>query len=400
MNDPLYGFINIDSALIFNLIEHKYFQRLRRISQLGLSSQVYPGANHTRFLHSIGAMHLMQQAIDSLRIKNIKISKKEEEASKIAILLHDIGHTPFSHSLENVLIEDLPHEEVTKLLFKQLNEEFDNKLELALKIFENKYHLKFLHQLVSSQLDVDRLDYLMRDSYFTGVTEGIIGIDRIIKMLNIKNGKLVVEEKGLYSIEKYLIARRLMYWQVYLHKTTFGLELILKAIIKRIRFLLKNNVKLNIEKEFLFFMSENVNNNYLKENTEELITNYTALDDYDIMHIVKQLIKNEDKVLRFLSTSFIERKLFKVKYSNKIYKEEEINKIKNDVEKQLKLPAEYFVQTGVVKKKAYSITEPQINILYKNNETKDITEASDIFKQNIITRIEKKHYLCFPKKTE
>ena len=326
INDPIYGFITLNSGILTNLIDHHYFQRLRRISQLGLSYLVYPGANHSRFHHAIGCMHLMKKAIHQIRRKGHNITNKEAEGLKIAILLHDIGHGPFSHALENSIVSGLSHEDLSILFMKRLNKEFNGKLSLAIKIFNNTYPKKFLHQLVSSQLDMDRLDYLKRDSFFSGVTEGNIGSERIINMLNIVNDELVVEEKGIYSIEKFLIARRLMYWQVYLHKTVISAENMLIKVLKRVKFLIANKDTVYTTTDLEIFLRNNFSKKDI-ENNPNLLDSFSELDDYDIYTCLKQWKNCHDFVLSNLSRRIIYRKLLKIKIVNEPILEKEKNKL-------------------------------------------------------------------------
>ena len=302
INDPVYGFITIDDELIFNIIAHPYYQRLRRIHQMAMAVLVYPGAVHTRLHHSLGAYHLMRNALHELRNKGVEITKEEDQAAKIAILLHDIGHGPFSHALENVLIEGMHHEAISLLLMKELNKQFDGRLQMALDIFTNQYSKNFLHQLISGQLDVDRMDYLTRDSFFSGVSEGVIGYDRILKMLTVHHGELMVEEKGIYSIEKFLVSRRLMYWQVYLHKTVVCAEQMLKRIIRRAKF-----VKAPAALPLHEFINEPVDTVTLEQ--------FCTLDDYDVVSAIKGWCSHEDKILSFLCKGIINRNLLKVKYT-------------------------------------------------------------------------------------
>src|ERR1700751_1028479 len=311
INDPIYGFVTLPAGLIYDLINHPYFQRLRHIKQLGMTNLVYPGALHTRFHHAIGAMYLMTEAIDVLRSKQIDISDEEAEAVSVAILLHDIGHGPFSHALEHTLVQGVSHEDISALLMEKLNQEFKGGLSLAIKIFNDKYKKKFLHQLVSSQLDMDRLDYLKRDSFFTGVSEGVISSDRIIKMLYVKDDELAVEEKGIYSIEKFIIARRLMYWQVYLHKTVVAGENMLVNILKRAKELSNKGEDLFATPAFSVFLK----NNYSKKDflsKPELLDTFALLDDYDIFSSIKVWTKHPDQILSTLCKSLVERKLFKI----------------------------------------------------------------------------------------
>lgn len=394
INDPVYGLINIPSEIIFDIIEHHYFQRLRRIKQLGLTDYVYPGAVHTRFQHTLGAVHLINSAITVLKSKNIKISQKEEEAVSIAILLHDIGHAPFSHTLEKTITEEFEHEELSLLFMEKLNEEFNGKLDLAIKIFKNRYEKKFLHQLISSQLDVDRLDYLRRDSFYTGVSEGVIGSDRIIKMLNVVNDQLVVEAKGIYSIEKFLIARWIMYWQVYLHKTVVSAEQLLLNIFKRVKFLIRHEQEVFLTKELDFFFR-----NY-KRNTTEILKNFSVIDDNDIIGIIKKWSNNKDRILSVLSKRLLDRHLFKIEIQNFPFDNEKINDLKHKTADFFKLSeeeVEYLVFTDSISKKAYSVFDEQIQILYKNGTIVDIADASDMLNTSVLSKTVIKYFLCYPK---
>jgi hypothetical protein len=394
INDPVYGLINIPSEIIYDIIEHRYFQRLRRIKQLGLTDYVYPGAVHTRFQHTLGAVHLIGLAIDTLRSKNISISKKEEEAVSLAILLHDIGHGPFSHTLENKITKLYGHEDLSLLYMKELNKEFDGKLSLAIEIFSNTYHKKFLHQLVSSQLDVDRLDYLRRDSFYTGVSEGVIGSDRIIKMLNVVNDQLVVEAKGIYSIEKFIIARWLMYWQVYLHKTVVSAEQLLLKIFKRAQHLINENQEIFLSNEFDFFFRNNSNN------IKDILEYFSIIDDNDILALIKSWSKHKDRTLSMLSKRLLHRHLYKIKIQNTPFEKSEIEELKSKAKKVLNLEEdelEYFVFTDSISKKAYSAFDEKIQILYKNGSIVDITDASDMLNISVISKTVRKYFLCYPK---
>jgi len=333
-NDPIYGFINISSTLIFDIIEHPYFQRLRRISQMGLSYFVYPGAHHTRFEHAIGAMHLMQRAVQVLKTKVVQISKEEEEALLIAILLHDIGHGPFSHTLEDSLATNIKHEEISLLFMQKLNKEFDDKLTLAIEIFEGKYHRPFFNQLVSSQLDIDRLDYLKRDSFYTGVTEGNINTERIISMFTVVDSNLVVEEKGIYSVEKFIISRRLMYWQVYLHKTSLVADYILINILKRAKDLINSNIEIACSNSLNYFLSSN----QIESFDDNTLHKFSEIDDYDIMMAIKQWMSHDDIVLSTLSKSLIHRNFPKIKVQNNGFSTTAIAEIKKNACLKLNIP--------------------------------------------------------------
>lgn len=396
-NDPIYGFINIENALIFKIIEHPYFQRLRRISQMGLSCIVYPGANHTRFHHALGCVFLMQKAIDALRSKNISISSKEKEALQIAILLHDIGHGPFSHALEKSIIENINHEKLSLLFMQKLNEEFDGSLSLAIEIFKGEYHRKFMHQLISSQLDMDRLDYLKRDSFYSGVAEGNINAERLIAMLYVKDDNLVIEYKGIYSVEKFIVARRLMYWQVYLHKTSLAAENVLVKVLQRARELSKKDVKLPSSKALDFFLNSSV----CKEEIDKKIINLFAnLDDYDIISALKSWCDHEDYVLATLSGSIINRKLPNVKMQNEDFEKDFFEDMQNKIVSKLPIdPKElsYFIFKGKVENKAYSSDKERINILLKSGEVVDMVTASDNLSLQALTHSVTKHFICYPK---
>lgn len=395
LNDPVYGFITIPSELIFTIIDHPYFQRLRRIKQLGLTDFVYPGALHTRFHHAIGAMHLMSITLDNLRIKGTEISDQEYEAALIAILLHDIGHGPFSHALEYSLLQGVPHESLSLLTIELLNEQLGGQLTLALRIFKNQYERKFLNQLVSSQLDIDRLDYLQRDCFFTGVSEGTIGADRIIKMMAVKDGELVIEEKGIYSIENFLSARRLMYWQVYLHKTTVSAEKMLINLIHRAKFLAQSGVNLNVTDEFDFFLKSELNLADFKNN-QETLERFLSMDDFDIWGAVKLWKRQEDYVLRNISQMFLTRNLFKINLVNEPFSPAEIADMKAKTLKKLQIPPqdlEYFFCSGKVSNYGYLATE-RINILTKKGKVMDVALAADLPNIKVMSKIVEKHYVC------
>jgi len=387
INDPVYGFVTIPYGIIFDIIEHPYFQRLRRIKQLGLTHYVYPGALHTRFHHALGAMHLMTQAVEVLRSKDVDITDAEAEAVTIAILLHDIGHGPFSHALEHTIV-DVHHEDLSLKFMEALNVEFNGKLTLAIEIFTGKYHKNFLHQLVSSQLDMDRMDYLNRDSFFTGVHEGVIGYDRIIKMLSVSDGELVVEEKGIYSVEKFLVSRRLMYWQVYLHKTVVSAEQMVIRIFRRMKELAQKGVELDVSRSLRFFLYEN-------NHADQLLENYAKLDDVDIAMAIKNLCEHEDYVLSFLSKGLIHRRLLKIKLQNKPFSRDHINDIRHKTTKKHgieKKDIKYLVFEGKEAISSYSHSE-EIKILFKSGAVLPVSECSD---HGIEPRTMMKHYLCFP----
>lgn len=405
-NDPVYGFISIPCDLVYDIIAHPYFQRLRRITQLGLSNYVYPGAQHTRFQHVIGAMSLMQQAVETLILKGIAITIPEKEAVFAAILLHDIGHGPFSHTLENILVKGLEHEKISLELMQRMNIDMNGRLDLCIEIFTNKYHKHFLHQLVSSQLDMDRLDYLRRDSFYSGVQEGVVGQDRIIKMLNVSNDELVVDEKGIYSIEKFLIARRLMYWQVYLHKTVVAAESVLMKIIERAYQLSATGEELFASPAFSYFLKEQPGASGFLDDPKAIAA-YTGLDDYDIMTSIKVWCSNKDKILRDLCFMIRDRILPKVEFSNKPFAADKIESLKKIVsaDKGIQLAdCHYFVYTDSVRNRAYNLDEPagqsgglNIKILYKNGELLDIARASDQYNIEALAKPVTKYFLCYPK---
>ena len=395
-NDPVYGFISFPkTGILLQIVDHPYFQRLRRISQTALTHYVYPGALHTRFHHALGAYHLMTQAVEVLRQKGINISHQEAEGVYLAILLHDIGHGPFSHALEHTII-DYHHEELSLYFMQILNEQFEGKLTLAIEIFTDKYEKKFLHQLVSGQLDMDRLDYLNRDSYFTGVSEGVVGYDRIIKMLNVVHGELVVEEKAIYSLEKFLIARRIMYWQVYLHKTVLAAEQMLKKVFERAKELNLKNVEIPCTPALKYFFDA-LKTGKTKKNIKELVEYFAMLDDIDIIASLKLWMYHDDYILAFLSDSILNRKLLKIKLQNAPFTVEEIEKVKRDTLNKLyekNLNSEYLVFSGTESNRTYNTTKDAIKILAKTGEVKSITEMMDYELHNKNTY---KYYLCYPK---
>jgi uncharacterized protein len=394
INDPVYGFITIPYEIIFDLMEHPWFQRLRRINQLGLTQLVYPGAIHTRFHHVLGALHLMTKALDTLEQKGVKITSEEKEATCIAILLHDIGHGPFSHVLENTILPGIHHETISLELMNLLNKEFNGRLDLAIEIFTDKYPKKYLHQLISSQLDMDRLDYLTRDSFYTGVSEGVVGIDRIISMLAVKDNELVVEEKGIYSIEKFIIARRLMYWQVYLHKTTLSADQLITNIMKRAKELLANGFELKTTDDLLYFLKLS---NPVSLSIQ-LLENFNKIDDSDLILNIKQWQYCDDFVLSKLCKSLINRKLPKIIIQNKPFDKSAIEDKKNEALNTVKELNEstigYFVNAGTVKNEAYK-TKGTIKILTKQGDLKDLASASDNYNIESLTKTVTKYYLCF-----
>jgi len=398
INDPIYGFITIPSDLIYEIISHPYFQRLRHIKQLGLTHYVYPGALHTRFQHALGAMHLMGKVLDHLRLKGIDISNEEYEASQIAILLHDIGHGPFSHTLENILLSGVNHESLSYLFINRLNESLNGALTLTLQFFRNSYPRKFFHQLISSQLDIDRLDYLKRDSFFTGVHEGTIGVDRIIAMLTVNNDELLVEEKGIYSIENFLNARRLMYWQVYLHKTSVSAERMLVNIVRRAQYLVRAGEALQASDSLLFFLQKHPTLHEFKED-EKSLSNFGSLDDNDIWGALKSWQNHSDGILSLLSRMLLERRLFRVHLSLEPIKKTEIETIRVGIMREynvLRSETSYLFSHGVVSNEAYAEGH-QINILMRNGQPLDIAQASDLPNIKAISKIVKKNYLCWPK---
>lgn len=398
LNDPIYGFISIQNEIIFDLIEHPYFQRLRRISQLGLTYLVYPGAYHTRFHHALGAMHLTQRAIEILRAKNQEITDDESIATQIAILLHDIGHGPFSHALENTVVKGIHHEELSVLFMQKLNEEFGGKLDLAIRIFENKYEKKFLHDLISSQLDMDRLDYLRRDSFYTGVTEGAINSERLLTMLNVHNDHLVIDGKGIYSVEKFIVARRLMYWQVYLHKTVLSAEFMLVKILQRARFLALSGSEVFSSSALRRFLY-NSYNLYDFKSDEKLLHLFSQLDDYDMLGAIKEWCNHEDDTLRIMSNNLIHRNLLKIRLQNKPFKADYINKLKEKAKANFRLEQgeeNYFVIQDTISNHAYNNEHFGIKLLNKRGEAKDLLEVTDQLDMSHLTKVVTKHFVCFP----
>ncbi|MBC7914326.1 MAG: HD domain-containing protein [Pyrinomonadaceae bacterium] len=399
INDPVYGFITVPSDLIFDLIAHPYFQRLRNIKQLGMTHLVYPGALHTRFHHALGAMHLMGMAIETLKSKGHEISSQEEEAVTIAILLHDIGHGPYSHALEHTIVNGISHEHISALLLDNLNKEFNGKLEMAQQIFNNRYPKLFLHQLVSGQLDIDRLDYLTRDSFFTGVSEGIVGFDRIIKMLDVSNGQLAIEVKGIYSVEKFLIARRLMYWQVYLHKTVVAAELMLVKILERAKYLASKGKKLFATPNFSYFLNHSISREEFKTQPRNLEC-FTLLDDYDIYTSVKVWASDDDFILSTLCANLLSRNLYQVEITQEVPDKEKIAELVTLVRESYPIDEDdvsYFVFTDTLKNNAYKVDDGSINILMKDGSVCDITLASDNSNLEALSKTVKKHILCYIK---
>lgn len=396
INDPLYGFITIPNELIYDIINHPYFQRLRRIKQLGMTDYVYPGALHTRFHHALGSMHLMNESLNNLRLKGIEISNKEYNAALVAILLHDVGHSPFSHALENELVFGLSHEEISLIIMKELNRQFGGELDLAIEIFNGDYDRKFFHQLVSSQLDIDRLDYLNRDSFFTGVVEGTIGSERIIKLLNVHEDELVVDEKGIYSIENFLSARRLMYWQVYIHKTTVAVEKMLIQIIRRVRNVSDN---IHISPELALFINNNITPQMIEEN-DNVFQAYCYLDDYDIFGAIKGWRHSEDIVLSRLCKMLLERNLFNVRLSETLIDKNVLSKLKRDVKQSYGIEdnlIQHFVVQGTKSNSAYIGGGQKIKMITKSGNIVDIANAADLPNIKAMRKIVKKFYLCWPK---
>jgi len=396
-NDPIYGFITIPNALIYDLIQHPYFQRLRRITQMGLSYLVYPGANHTRFHHALGCMHLMQKAVDVLRFKGVSISEEEENALYIAILLHDIGHGPFSHAMEKSIVEDVHHEEISLLFMRQLNVEFKGQLSLAIKIFEGDYHRKFMLQLISSQLDMDRMDYLKRDSFYSGVAEGNVNSERLIQMMNVEDDFLVIEEKGIYSVEKFLMSRRLMYWQAYLHKTSLVGELILTKILKRAKELTLKGIVLPCSEPLQFFMQNKIN---LASFDTETLNLFSQLDDFDIISALKAWQRNDDFILASLSKMIINRDLLKIQLTSDKVAIEDLSPLKERfaLENSISVAdANYFIFKGKIKNQAYDKEAEPIRILKKDKTIEDVIESSDQLNLKSLSKSVTKYYICFPK---
>ena len=379
LNDPVYGFITLNKGILLNIVDHPYFQRLGRIKQLGLTYLVYPGAHHTRFHHAIGAAHLMEQAVQTLKDNGILISNDEKTAVILAILLHDIGHGPFSHALENSFVTGISHEEISKFFMNSLNHAFGGDLALAIEIFEDKYPKRFLHDLVSSQLDMDRLDYLKRDSFFTGVSEGVVSNQRIIKMFSVVNDEIVIKEKGIYSIEKFIVARRLMYWQVYLHKTVLSAEFLLAKILERARELLNNGSNLFTVPTLKYFLTKSITNDNISQ--VEFLNNFSKIDDYDVLTCIKVWTEDSDKVISKLSEMLVNRNLLKVKISTNKFSDEEM---------------QYFVFQKEMENNAYDPRKDKIKILFNDGSLKDITKASDNLNISALSKAVKKYYLFAP----
>ena len=399
INDPVYGLITVPNNLVFDIIEHSWFQRLRRIIQLGLTHYVYPSAVHTRYQHALGAMHLMTQAVEVLRSKGNLISEEEEEGVLCAILLHDIGHGPYSHALEQTIVKDLSHEDLSLLMMDSLNDFLNHRLDTANNIFRNDHPKKFLHQLVSSQLDMDRLDYLSRDSFFTGVAEGVINTDRIIKMLTVVDDQLVVEGKGIYSIEKFIISRRLMYWQVYLHKTVIAAEYMLVNILKRAKELASQDIPLFGSPVLHLFLYSNITiENFLEE--RKWIEDFAKLDDYDILSAIKVWTTHRDPILSYLCRSLVDRHLYKVEIQNEPFDVQYLASLKEKTAAQFRLKEEevsYFLVEGTVTNNAYNPEHDRIRIQFRNNELVDVSEASDQLNISVLSTPVSKYLLCYPK---
>lgn len=398
INDPVYGFISIPHELIFEIMEHPYFQRLRRIKQLGLTEMVYPGANHTRLNHALGALHLMGQAIETLRNKGVDISSEEELGTYVAILLHDIGHGPLSHALENKILP-IHHETLSLMFMRAIDRELGGRLQTGIEIFCNNYPKKFLHQLVSGQLDMDRMDYLNRDSFFTGVSEGVIGYDRIIKMLNIVDNELVIEEKGIYSVEKFLIARRIMYWQVYLHKTVVSAEQMIIKLIDRYKLLFSNRIHTLPEDSFEYFLLKQHSLDDFIQNEDKLLNSFSQFDDSSLAGLIKQLCKHEDQILSYLARGIMNRKLLKVEFHANPPTDEKIKEYKSQAMNMLNISeqeADFLVFTGTESNRMYTTHKEEIKVLFKNGEVKPFSALSEY---NISSQDITKYYFCYPRKS-
>ena len=398
INDPVFGFIKIPRGLLYGIVEHPLFQRLNRINQLGLASVVYPGARHTRFQHSIGAFHLMTEAVRSLQEKGNFIFDSEAEAVEAAILMHDIGHGPFSHVLEDTLIHDISHEEISLLMMEEINRHFNGQLNLAISIFKGEYPKNFLHQLISSQLDMDRLDYLRRDSFYTGVTEGNIGSARIIKMLNVLDDSLVVEHKGIYSLENYLTTRRLMYWQVYLHRTCVAYEKVMVNMLNRAKYLIRNGQQVFASPALLYFLANDVDKVWFDSHPETL-TYYGELDDSDIWSAMKAWKHHEDKILSTLATDMLDRHIFKVEVTEEPVEETHIETIAKEISAQMEISVEdakhYMMSVNTISKDMYNVDDDSIAILYKDGTIRDISEASELLNVQLLSKKIRKYYLCY-----
>lgn len=397
INDPVFGFIKIPKGILYGIVEHPLFQRLNRINQLGLAFVVYPGARHTRFQHSLGAFHLMSEAIQNLQQKGQFIFDSEAEAVQAAILMHDIGHGPFSHVLENTLIHGISHEEISLMMMEEINRSMNGQLNLAISIFKGEYPKNFLHQLISSQLDMDRLDYLRRDSFYTGVTEGNIGSARIIKMLNVIDDSLVVEQKGIYSLENYLTTRRLMYWQVYLHRTCVAYEKVLVNMLKRAKELIRKGQQVFASPALLYFLENDIDAEWFATHPEAL-QNYSELDDSDIWSAMKAWKHHQDKILSTLATDMLDRKIFKVEVLEEMPTEERLEELKRTIAQKMDIAyedAHYMMSLNTIQKDMYNVDDDKIQILYKNGEIKDISEASELLNVQLLSKKIRKYYLCY-----
>ena len=397
INDPVFGFIKIPKGILYGIVEHPLFQRLNRINQLGLASVVYPGARHTRFQHSLGAFHLMSEAIQNLQQKGQFIFDSEAEAVQAAILMHDIGHGPFSHVLENTLIHGISHEEISLMMMEEINRSVNGQLNLAISISKGEYPKNFLHQLISSQLDMDRLDYLRRDSFYTGVTEGNIGSARIIKMLNVIDDSLVVEQKGIYSLENYLTTRRLMYWQVYLHRTCVAYEKVLVNMLKRAKELIRKGQQVFASPALLYFLENDIDAEWFATHPEAL-QNYSELDDSDIWSAMKAWKHHQDKILSTLATDMLDRKIFKVEVLEEMPTEERLEELKRTIAQKMDIAyedAHYMMSLNTIQKDMYNVDDDKIQILYKNGEIKDISEASELLNVQLLSKKIRKYYLCY-----
>jgi HD superfamily phosphohydrolase len=395
-NDPVYGFVEIPYGILFDIIEHPYFQRLRRVKQVSLTHYVYPGALHTRFSHAIGAMHLMTQAISVLRSKGVAITEEEGLAAQAAILLHDIGHGPFSHTLENTLI-DVSHETISILFMEELNAQFNGALDLTLRIFQDEYHKPFLHQLISGQLDMDRMDYLNRDSFFSGVYEGVIGYDRIIKMLDVHEDELVVEEKGIYSIEKFLMARRLMYWQVYLHKTVLSVEQMLVRTFRRAKQLVQGGKQFSVSESLAYFLYREVTPEAFQQNRKTVLDHFAQLDDNDIVSALKVFRNSEDFLLRYLSSSILDRRLFRLEIQNTPFSSDERSRTLRQIRKHFNISeeeADWLMISGSEANSTYNTSKEEIKILYKSGKVLPMSERTDF---GLTAGQMEKYYLAYPK---
>jgi uncharacterized protein len=398
INDPVGGFIRISDKIHLDLIDHPYFQRLRRIQQLGLTNLVFPGAHHTRFQHALGAFQLMNETIENLRNKDVPITPEESKALLIAILLHDVGHGPFSHALEESIVESTNHEELSLFLMKALNDKFSGELEQGIQLFQDKYNRPFFHELISSQLDIDRLDYLRRDSFYTGVSEGSIGSDRIIRMMNVRNDNLVIEQKGIYSIENFLIARRLMYWQVYLHKTVISAEQLMVKILARAKELARKKIRLSASPALAFFLENDIKKDDF--NDFKILDKFAELDDSDIIQSVKLWTKSEDPVLSLLCNNLLNRKLFKNEFFTEMINEQRINDLKKLIVTKYKVSLEdskYFVFSDSVTNYFYDVSGTKINILLNDETIVDITNTLSGFNVSILTDPVQRFFLCYPK---